>query len=69
MPLEKRFVTVDYLAKEGPVKPNPCLLKEEAGRAYEDQNKQEQDAENNINREDNSSKKSQKHRNNQQNKL
>ncbi len=68
MPLEKRFVTVDYLAKEGPVKPNPCLLKEEAGRAYEVQNKQEQDAENNINREDNSSKKSQKHRNNQQNK-
>ena len=68
MPLGKRFVTVDYLAKEGRVEPNPFLLKEEAGRAYEVQNKQEQEAENNINREDNSSKKRQKYRNNQQNK-
>ena len=45
MPLGKRFVTVDYLAKEGRVEPNPFLLKEEAGRAYEVQNKQEQEAE------------------------
>lgn len=68
MPLGKRFVTVDYLAKEGRVEPNPFLLKEEASRAYEVQNKQEQEAENNINREDSFSKKRQKYRNNQQNK-
>ena len=48
MPLGRRFVTVDYLAKEGRVEPNPFLLKEEACHAYDVQNKLEQDAENNI---------------------
>lgn len=68
MPLGRRFITVDYLAKEGRVEPNPFLLKKEADIAYNIQNPNEQDAENNIDIENSSPKKHQKYKNSRQQK-
>ena len=46
MPLGERAVTVDYLAKEGRVEPNPFLQKKEADRAYKAQQNMEGSKEN-----------------------
>lgn len=46
MPLGERAVTVDYLAKEGRVEPNPFLQKKEADRAYKAQQNMEESKEN-----------------------
>lgn len=46
MPLGERAVTVDYLAKEGRVEPNPFLQKKEADRAYKAQQNMEESQEN-----------------------
>ncbi len=46
MPLGERAVTVDYLAKEGRVEPNPFLQKKEADRAYKAQQSMEESKEN-----------------------
>ncbi len=46
MPLGERAVTVDYLAKEGRVEPNPFLQKKEADRAYKAQQNMAESKEN-----------------------